>query len=142
MKTKESRLNGCYLIDLPKFSDQRGSLSVIESQIHVPFDIKRVFYLYHVPSESTRAAHAHRTLIQFIVPISGSFDVILDDGENKVTYRLDRPEQGLYICPMIWNKIINFSENSACMVLASQHYDEADYYRNYDNFLNAVKQEE
>jgi hypothetical protein len=129
----------CKLFDLPKISDPRGSLTFIEGGTHVPFDIERVYYLYDVPGGAERGGHAHKGLEQLIIAISGSFDVVIDDGYTKKRIHLDRSYSGLYICPMIWRELDNFSSGSVCMVLASQIYDESDYYRNYEEFLGAAK---
>lgn len=128
-------LNDCKLIALPKILDPRGNLSFIEGGQHIPFDIKRVYYLYDVPGGSDRGSHAHKNLHQFIVAMSGSFDVVLDDGKETKRYHLNRSYQGLYVCPMMWRYLDNFSSGAVCMVLASFHYDEADYIRDYDKFL-------
>ena len=128
----------CKIIDLPKISDHRGNLTFIEGEHQIPFSIKRVYYLYDVPGGSERGGHAHKTLHQLIVAMSGSFDVILDDGENKKRFHLNRSYMGLYVCPMMWRELDNFSSGSVCMVLASNHYDENDYYRNYGEFLRAL----
>ena len=130
----------CRQIELPKIEDSRGNLSFIEGGIHIPFDIKRVYYLYDVPGGSDRGSHAHKNLHQFIVAMSGSFDVLLDDGKEKKRFHLNRSYYGLYICPMMWRYLDNFSSGAVCMVLASDHYDEADYIRDYDEFLNLAKQ--
>ncbi len=132
-------LSRCKIIDLPKIADHRGNLTFIEGNRHVPFDIKRVYYLYDVPGGAERGGHAHKELHQLIVAISGSFDVVLDDGVRKKRYHLNRSYYGLYVCPMIWREIDNFSSGSVCMVLASNLYDEADYYRDYPEFLDAVR---
>ncbi|MEY3996193.1 MAG: hypothetical protein RL344_536 [Pseudomonadota bacterium] len=132
-------IKNCKLIDLPKITDPRGNLSVIESGVQIPFDIKRVFYLYDVPTGADRGAHAHKALHQFLICLSGSFDVSIDDGFEKETIHLNRPWQGLHIPPMIWAAEINFDPGSVCLVMASDRYDESDYYRNYDDFLSAVK---
>jgi dTDP-4-dehydrorhamnose 3,5-epimerase-like enzyme len=131
-------LADCRIQELPKISDPRGNLTFIEAGRHVPFDIQRVYYLYDVPGGAERGGHAHRQLRQLIVAMSGSFDVVLDDGTEKRRYHLNRSYQGLYICPMIWRELDNFSSGSVCMVLASEHYDEADYFRDHDIFLDAV----
>ncbi len=125
----------CKLIELPKISDPRGNLSFIEGGQHIPFDIKRVYYLYDVPGGSDRGSHAHKNSHQFIVAISGSFDVVLDDGKEKKRFHLNRSYYGLYVCPMMWRDLDNFSSGAVCMVLASAHYDEADYIRDYAEFL-------
>lgn len=131
-------LSGCHIIDLPKIADPRGNLTFIEGERHVPFQIRRVYYLYDVPSGAERGGHAHRELEQLIVALSGSFDVLLDDGVKSARYRLDRPYFGLYVCPMIWRELANFSSGAVCLVLASNLYDEADYYRDYQEFRKAV----
>lgn len=128
-------VNECKLIDFPVVLDARGALTFIEQQNHVPFDIKRVYYLYDVPSGAMRAAHAHRNLQQVYISLSGSMDVHLDDGVNKRTFHLNRPHYGLYLCSGIWRYIDNFSSNSVLMVLTSELYDEDDYIRDYDEFL-------
>ena len=130
----------CRQIELPKIEDSRGNLSYIEGGIHIPFDIRRVYYLYDVPGGSDRGSHAHKNLHQFIVAMSGSFDVLLDDGKEKKRFHLNRSYYGLYICPMMWRYLDNFSSGAVCMVLASDHYDEADYIRDYDEFLTLTKQ--
>jgi dTDP-4-dehydrorhamnose 3,5-epimerase-like enzyme len=132
-------LSNCVIIDLPKISDPRGNLTFFEESRHIPFDIRRVYYLYDVPGGSERGGHAHRNLHQFMIAISGSFDVLLDDGKEKKRIRLDRPYYGLYICPMIWRELDNFSSGSVCMVVASEFYDESDYFRNYSDFLTEIK---
>lgn len=130
-------LINCEIINLPKISDPRGNLTFIEGGNHIPFDIQRVYYLYDVPGGAERGGHAHKNLHQLIIAMSGSFDVVLDDGLEKKRYHLNRSYQGLYICPMIWRELDNFSSGSVCMVLASNKYDEDDYYRNYPEFLLA-----
>lgn len=133
-------LSDCKSIALPKISDPRGNLTFVEGGKHIPFDIKRVYYLYDVPGGAERGGHAHKALHQLIIAISGSFDVILDDGAEKVRFHLARSYYGLYVCPMIWRELNNFSSGSVCMVLASNFYDENDYYRDYDKYLkDAVK---
>ena len=130
-------LTECRIIDLPKINDPRGNLTFIEGGRHVPFEIKRVYYLYDVPGGAERGGHAHRALHEFIIAMSGSFDVSLDDGTQKKRFHLNRSYFGLYVRPMIWREIDNFSSGSVCMVLASNFYDESDYYRNYDEFIRA-----
>jgi dTDP-4-dehydrorhamnose 3,5-epimerase-like enzyme len=128
----------CKLIQLPKITDPRGNLTFIEPNRHIPFDIQRVFYLYDVPTATDRGAHAHKTLHQFLVCLSGSFDVSVDDGCHQFVFHLNRPWQGLHIPPMIWASEINFDPGSICLVLASDLYDESDYYRDYAIFLQQV----
>ena len=132
-------LKDCQIIELPRIQDPRGNLTFIESGRHIPFDIKRTYYLYDVPGGASRAAHGHKTLHQLMVAMSGSFDVNLDDGFEKKLFHLNRSYYGLYIPPMMWRDIDNFSSGSVCMVLASAHYDENDYLRNYADFLAVVK---
>ena len=127
-------INDCKILELPKISDPRGNLSFIEGGQHIPFDIQRVYYLYDVPGGSDRGSHAHKNLHQFIVAMSGSFDVVLDDGTQKHRFHLNRSYYGLYVCPMMWRDLDNFSSGAVCMVLASEHYSEADYIRNYQEF--------
>jgi len=129
----------CLLIELPKITDPRGNLSFIEGGQQIPFDIKRVYYLYDVPGGSDRGSHAHKNLHQFIVAMSGSFDVVLDDGKEKKRFYLNRSYNGLYVCPMMWRNLDNFSSGSVCMVLASEHYSEADYIRDYADFIKQAK---
>jgi dTDP-4-dehydrorhamnose 3,5-epimerase-like enzyme len=131
-------IKDCKIIELPKISDPRGNLSFIEGGQHIPFDIKRVYYLYDVPGGSDRGSHAHKSLHQFIVAMSGSFDVVLDDGRDQKRFHLNRSYYGLYLCPMMWRYLDNFSSGAVCMVLASSHYDESDYIRDYDQFVAAV----
>lgn len=132
-------LQCCKIIDLPKISDPRGNLTFVEGGgRHIPFDIKRVYYLYDVPGGAERGGHGHKELHQLIIAMSGSFDVILNDGYEKKRFHLNRSYYGLYVCPMIWRELDNFSSGSVCMVLASNIYDEADYYRNYDEYVSAL----
>lgn len=131
----------CKVIDLPKITDPRGNLTFIEAQRNVPFEIRRVYYLYDVPGGATRAGHGHKTLQQLIIAMSGSFDVVLDDGFTRERFHLNRSYSGLYVSPMMWREIDNFSSGSVCMVLASDYYDEADYFRTYEEFLKAIKKE-
>lgn len=132
-------LEDCRIIELPKISDPRGNLSIIEGGRQIPFDIKRVYYLYDVPGGSDRGSHAHKNLHQFVVAMSGSFDVVLDDGKDKRRFHLNRSYYGLYICPMMWRDLDNFSSGGVCMVLASEYYDKADYIRDYSEFLAVAK---
>ncbi len=132
-------LHDCAILDLPKISDPRGNLSFIEAGKHIPFDIKRVYYLYDVPGGSDRGSHAHKNLHQFIIAMSGSFDVTLDDGREKKRFHLNRSYYGLHVCPMMWRDLDNFSSGAVCMVLASEHYDEADYIREYQQFREMTK---
>jgi dTDP-4-dehydrorhamnose 3,5-epimerase-like enzyme len=132
-------IENCIIIDLPKIQDARGNLTFIEGQRHLPFEIKRVYYLYDVPGGAERGGHAHKALHQFIFAASGSFDIHLDDGNSKKNIHMNRSYYGLYVCPMIWREIDNFSSGAVCMVLASEYYDEHDYYREYGQFINDVQ---
>ena len=127
--------NGIQILSIPKIEDRRGNLSVIENDI-VPFDIKRVYYLYDVPSGSERGGHAHKELKEFLVALSGSFDVVLKDGEEQEIVNLNKPYEGLLINPGIWRELQNFSSGSVCLVVASEVYIEEDYIRDFDEFLN------
>ena len=132
-------IDDCLLIDLPKITDPRGNLTFIEECRHVPFDIKRVFYLYDVPTGADRGAHAHKRLHQCLICLSGSFDVALDDGHHSRRVHLNRPWRALHIPPMIWAAEVNFDPGSVCMVLASAPYDESDYFRDYSQYLSALE---
>lgn len=132
-------LETCRLIELPKIADPRGNLTFIEAGRHIPFAIQRVYYLYDVPGGAERGGHAHKELHQLIVAMSGSFDIILDDGAVKKRFHLNRSYFGLYVCPMMWRELDNFSSGSVCMVLASNFYEASDYYRDYSEFIKAAK---
>ena len=133
-------VDDCRIIDLPKIQDPRGNLTFIENSRHIPFDIKRVYYLYDVPGGSDRGSHAHKQLHQFVVAMSGSFDVVLDDGRQQKRFHLNRSHYGLYVCPMMWRLLDNFSSGAVCMVLASEIYSEDDYIRDYDTFVSAARE--
>lgn len=128
-------LSQCQIVELPRISDPRGSLTYIEGCRHIPFDVKRVYYVYDVPGGAERGAHGHRNLQQLIIAISGSFDVILDDGFEKKSFHMNRSYRGLYVAPMIWRDITNVSSGAVVLVLASEVYMESDYFRVYDEFL-------
>ncbi len=134
------KLDSCQIVQLPKIADPRGNLTFIEGGHHIPFEISRVYYLYDVPGGAERGGHAHKELHQLIVAMSGSFDVVLDDGFAKKRVHLNRSYAGIYVCPMIWRELDNFSSGSVCMVLASNRYEESDYYRDYEEFLKARSQ--
>lgn len=130
-------LSNCRIVNLPKINDPRGNLTFIEGGAHIPFEIQRVYYLYDVPGGAERGGHAHKDLHQLIIAMSGSFDVIIDDGKDKKRIHLNRSYNGLYVCPMIWRELDNFSSGSVCLVLASSKYEEDDYYRDYTDFMCA-----
>jgi len=131
-------IENCKIIDLPRINDYRGNLTFIEGGNHIPFEIARTYYLYDVPGGAERGGHAHKDLSQLIIAMSGSFDIHLDDGSSKKSFHLNRSYYGLYIPPMIWREIDNFSSGSVCLVLASNKYDEADYYRDYQAFVKVA----
>lgn len=135
---KHTTINDCRIIDIRKYTDTRGYLSVIEEGEDIPFEIKRIYYLYMVP-EAARGSHAHKQLQQLMVATSGSVHVTLDDGVNKRTFVLDKPWKGLLVVPGLWRDLDNFAGGTVCMVLASEHYAEEDYIRNYDEFLEYKK---
>ena len=130
-------IDKCEIITLPKIEDSRGNLTFIEDESQIPFAIQRVYYLYDVPAGSERGGHAHIALNQIIIALAGSFDVELDDGKTRKTFSLNRPYEGLYICPGIWRELKNFSSGSVCLVLASNLYSEDDYYRDYNQFISS-----
>jgi hypothetical protein len=132
-------ISKCRVINLPKISDNRGNLSILEGGV-VPFKIRRVYYIYDVPGGSVRGAHAHKHLEQIIIAINGSFDVFIDDGKKKKKIHLNRAFKGLYLTPLIWRNMKNFSTGAICLVLASRKYSEADYIRNYEDFKKLSKQ--
>lgn len=131
-------IDRCHMVTLPRVNDARGNLTFIEGGNHVDFDIKRVYYLYDVPGGAERGGHAHRELCQLFIAMSGSFDIVLDDGVLRQRIQLNRSYCGLYVPEMVWREIDNFSSGSVCMVLASEPYDEADYYRDYEEFRVAA----
>ena len=132
---KHSTIHDCRIIDLRKISDPRGNLTPIEGGVDIPFDIKRVYYLYDVPGGESRGAHAHKKLQQLIVAASGSFTITLDDGKDKKSFTLNRSYYGLLIVPGIWRDLDDFSSGAVLLCLASKHYDAADYIRDYNEFL-------
>lgn len=134
-------LDDCRLVALPVRSDGRGTLSFVEGGVHIPFEIRRVYYLFDVPEGQERGSHAHKQLEQFIIPLSGSFDVELDDGHHRRIFTLSHPAQALYVRSMIWRDLRNFSPGAVCLVLASQRYEEADYFRDYNDFKQAAAEQ-
>ena len=129
-----SLIENCRIIDFPKIHDPRGNLTFIEGIAHVPFDIKRIYYLYDVPGGAERGGHAHKKLHQVIIAISGSFDITISDGTVSKKFHLNCSYFGLYLCPMMWRELDNFSSGSVCLVLASEVYSESDYLRNFDQY--------
>lgn len=140
MKTKIININNIQLTEIPKISDPdgRGNLSVIEKDV-LPYAIKRVYYLYDVPSDGTRGGHAHKELQQFLIALSGSFDVVLDDGKTRRSITLNRPNKGLLIPCGVWRELENFSAGAVCLSLVSAEYDEGDYIREYDEFASTKR---
>jgi dTDP-4-dehydrorhamnose 3,5-epimerase-like enzyme len=132
-------IHDCKIIDLPRINDPRGNLTFVEGDVHIPFAIQRVYYLYDVPGGAERGGHAHKDLQQLIIAMSGSFDIHLDDGYSKKTFHMNRSYFGLYVPTMIWREIDNFSSGAVCMVLASERYAESDYYRDHQEFLRVAQ---
>lgn len=130
----KTTVDDCKIIELPRVQDHRGNLSFVEGNEHIPFEIKRVYYLYDVPGGAERGGHAHKDLQQLIIAMSGSFDVIVDDGKNRKTFHLNRSYYGLLMPTMIWRELDNFSSGSVCLVLASEKFDEYDYIRDYNEY--------
>ena len=132
-------VSDCSVIELPKIENRYGNLTSIQNSIEIPFDIKRIFYLYDIPGGKDRGAHAHLECHQFLIAGSGSFDVLLDDGKSKKLVTLNQPYKGLHIPPGIWASEVNFSSGSICLVLASYRYEERDYIRDYNEFKISKK---
>ncbi len=131
-----SDIHNCNVVELPKIHNRAGNITIVQNGDHLPFKVKRVYYLYDVPGGSERGGHAHKNLYQLIVAASGCFDVIINDGKNKKIIELNRPNFGLLVIPGIWREIVNFSSGAICFVLASEKYSEDDYIRDYDEFVN------
>ena len=136
---KSSTIEDCKLLTLPKIHNPAGNITALNGNIDLPFDIKRVYYLYDIPGGEERGGHAHKELYQLLIAASGSFDVILDDGKTKKTVNLNRPYFGIFIVPGIWRELVNFSSGAICLVLASNKYNENDYIREYEKFIYLKK---
>ena len=137
MKIKRNTVFNCELFELPRIKNRAGNITPVENLEEVPFEVKRVFYLYDIPGGISRGAHAHKKCHQFLIAASGSFEVLLDDGKVKKTIMLTQPDRGLHIPPGIWASEINFSSGAICLVLVSHKYDSEDYIRNYDSYLSS-----
>ena len=137
---KEASIYDCSIIELPRLKNRAGNITVVNNNDNIPFEVKRVFYIYDIPGGEDRGAHAHKDCHQFLIAVSGSFEVEMDDGTNKRTITLNRPYYGLHIPPGIWAAEKGFSSGAVCLVLASYKYDEEDYIRDYRNFLEYKKQ--
>jgi hypothetical protein len=135
-----SAIDSCRIIELPRIPSTRGNLTFVEGEVHLPFPIQRVYYLYDVPGGESRGGHAHRRLEQFIIAASGSFDVLIKDGRQQRAFSLRRSWYGLYVPVMLWRELIEFSSSSVCLVMASARYDESDYIRSWDDYLQAMTQ--
>lgn len=136
---EQGSVDACRWVDLPRLADPRGMLSFVETGRHIDFPIARVYYLYDVPPGEARGAHAHRALRQLFIPLGGAFDVEVDDGRRRKRFRLDSPHRALYVCPMIWRDLGNFTPGASCVVLASLPFDEGDYIRDYATFVAEVE---
>jgi hypothetical protein len=132
---KKSSVYDCVILPLNKIHNRAGNITIVEGQKNIPFDVKRIYYLYDIPGGEDRGGHAHKELRQLIVAASGSFDVMLDDGINKKIVTLNRPNYGLLVVPGIWRELMEFSSGAICLVLASEAYSEVDYIREYENFI-------
>ena len=134
MGLKDNTVYDCSVIDVSKIHNEAGNITVVENGENIPFDVKRIYYLYDVPSDSSRGGHAHKELQQFLIALSGSFDVVLDNGINRRTITLNRPNKGLLIPSGVWRELENFSAGAVCLSLVSEVYQEEDYIRQYDDF--------
>lgn len=130
----------CSILEMPRLKNRAGNISIVENQDSLPFDVKRVFYIYDIPGGEDRGAHAHKECHQFLIAVSGSFEIEMDDGMNKRTVQLNRPYYGLHIPPGIWAAEKGFSSGAICLVLTSHEYRDEDYIREYDEYLNLIKQ--
>ena len=132
----KSSIYNCVVLPLNKVHNRAGNITIVEQLSNIPFEVQRVYYLYDIPGGEGRGGHAHKELNQLVIAASGSFNVLLDDGDNKKIVTLNRPDYGLLIVPGIWRELFEFSSGSICLVLASHKFDESDYFRDYDHFLN------
>lgn len=139
MKLKKTTVFDCSVIDISKIHNQSGNITVAENLKNIPFEVKRVYYLYDIPGGETRGGHAHYELEQYIIAASGSFDVVLSDGVNRKIVTLNRPDFALHVVPALWRELDSFSSGSVCLVLASHKYDESDYIREYDDYIKMKK---
>ena len=135
---KKNSVYDCAIIDLPQVHTISGNITAIENNKNIPFAVKRIYYLYDIPGGEDRGAHAHKTLQQFVIAASGSFDIKLDDGMNRRTINLNHPNRALHLIPGIWRELSNFSSGAICLVLASHVYDKKDYIRDYSQYLNNI----
>jgi hypothetical protein len=135
----KSSIYECVILPLNKIHNRAGNITIVEGQKNVPFNVKRIYYLYDIPGGENRGGHAHKELRQLIVAAGGSFNVLLDDGQNKKIVTLNRPDYGLLVVPGIWRELIEFSSGAICLVLASEDYSPDDYIHNYDDFLTQTK---
>ena len=133
---KANNVYDCTIVDLPQVHSEAGNITAIENNKNIPFEVKRIYYLYDIPGGEDRGAHGHKELKQFIIAASGSFDVTIDDGQNKRTFSLNHPNRALHLVPGMWRELSNFSSGAICLVLASEKYDEKDYVREYSDFLD------
>lgn len=138
---KKFSIQDCQLLQLSQLGDRHGKLTVVENGLDIPFEVKRVYYLYDIPGGESRGGHGHITLESLIVAVSGSFDVTIDDGFEKKTFSLNRPYVGLNVKPGMWRELHNFSSGAVCLVLASQPYEEKDYLRNYEEYLQLKRRD-
>ena len=136
---KNSTVNDCKVIQLSKIHNRAGNITIIENNLDIPFEVKRIYYLYDIPSNETRGGHAHKELFQLVIGASGSFNINLNDGVNNKTIFLNRPDLGLLIVPGIWRDLSEFSSGAVCLVFASEKYSENDYIRDYDEFITLKK---
>lgn len=138
-KTVKSSVYNCSIVKLPKIHNRAGNITALENNVNIPFEVKRIYYLYDIPGGEGRGGHAHKELQQYIIAAGGAFDILIDDGVNKKIVHLDRPDIALHIVPGIWRELINFSSGAVCLVLASHKYNELDYLREYSSFIEYRK---